>query len=85
MTAHLLEMGQDAEQDSLVGRSPRGIFHYCEAFLYICVLSSACGTEPLRLELKSILQKKKNEEEEMTLYLTHCYELNPNNTSQQVR
>lgn len=78
-------MGQDAEQDSLVGRSSRGIFCYWEAFLYICVLSSACGTELLRLELKSILQKKKEEEEEMTLYLTHCYKLNPNNTSQPVR
>ena len=57
LTAHLLEMGQDAEQDPLVARSPCGIFHYCEVFLYICVLSSACGTELLRLELKSILQK----------------------------
>lgn len=88
LTAHLLEMGQDAEQDPLVGRSPRGIFRYCEVFLYLCVLSSTCETELFRLELKSILLKKKKrkeEEEEMTLYLTHSYKLNPNNTSQPMR
>ena len=61
LTAHLLERGQDAEHDPLVGRSPRGIFRYCEVFLYICTLSSTCGTELLRLELKSILLKKKKE------------------------
>ena len=64
--------------------------YYCEVFLYICALSSTCGTELLRLELKSILLKKKKkkrkeEEEEMTLYLTHSYKLNPNNTSQPLR
>ena len=44
--------------------------YYCEVFLYICALSSTCGTELLRLELKSILlkkkKKKKKEEEEET-------------------
>ena len=81
-------MGQDEEHDPLVGRSPRGILLwgvliYLRSELYLWNWTIEIGIKVHFAKKKK--KKRKEEEEEMTLYLTHSYKLNPNNTSQPLR